>query len=728
MKRFFLLVWFILPYCSLKAEEGGYTDKLSYTQGDTVYICISSKRPFYNLSIFNIVDSVNSVIDFPNIPGAERVTPDSSYMYGCNWPVTRKFSTANFVTGVYKAQFMTSRGLFKVVFFVKPVSPGSHSDILVVPSTNTWQAYNPFGGKSLYNYNSTNNERAYKVSFQRPTSQIIGFPEFINSEELIIKWLYENNFQVEFAADYDLHKNPNLLSNYKIVIIAGHSEYWSYQQRHQIQRFLDQGGKLIILSGNTCWWQVRFEDGVNTMVCYKDIALDPLYGVADSIVTYHWSLPPVNNPENKLTGVSFLYGGYVNNNDRLPASLGYGDYAAINSWHWVYEGTDIQEGDEYGYDEGIVGNEVDGALFNWQNGIPVVTGGDGTPKNYLVLGISPAASDYTFTEAPHGMMGLYFKQSGGAVFNPATIFWGRGLKKNHVVEKITKNVLKKFISNTFPPSINSWSPFNVSFRVINHENIPLNNRNFYSAAPKSYNLKVSASDKPGNTIHFAWEMNGNIISTDSIFDFHYGGSGVKEKVTHVKCNVYNNTDTAAIIWNFFNTQLAFYSPPAIKPGLIKVKLPVYNGSNSPLQFSYTGPSGLNIDPNGVLLGTLSVNQYNITLVVQAGQNLSDTLVYTNSSTGINEQSSVPEQFMLYQNYPNPFNPSTTIKYSLVERGDVSLIIYDILGREVLTLVKGFHNAGSYTVNFNGSALPSGTYFCKLYAGVLSDTRKLVLIK
>ena len=81
-----------------------------------------------------------------------------------------------------------------------------------------------------------------------------------------------------------------------------------------------------------------------------------------------------------------------------------------------------------------------------------------------------------------------------------------------------------------------------------------------------------------------------------------------------------------------------------------------------------------------------------------------------------------------QNYPNPFNPSTAIKYSIKENSLVSLKIYDILGKEVVTLVREVKPAGIYSVNFNSGSLSSGIYFYTLSAGSLTQTKKMILLK
>lgn len=85
-------------------------------------------------------------------------------------------------------------------------------------------------------------------------------------------------------------------------------------------------------------------------------------------------------------------------------------------------------------------------------------------------------------------------------------------------------------------------------------------------------------------------------------------------------------------------------------------------------------------------------------------------------------------YQLYQNYPNPFNPSTTIKFSLNESGNISLIIYDILGKEVRTLLNGYLNAGLHEYNFSASDLPSGFYFFRLNTENFTETKIMEIIK
>ena len=122
-----------------------------------------------------------------------------------------------------------------------------------------------------------------------------------------------------------------------------------------------------------------------------------------------------------------------------------------------------------------------------------------------------------------------------------------------------------------------------------------------------------------------------------------------------------------------------------------------------------------------------------------GYNNGFLAVYNPSGiTNVESQKEIPKTYSLFQNYPNPFNPTTTIKYSIptssslakgrTEEGFVTLKVYDVLGREIKTLVNKKQSPGTYTVEFNAANLPSGLYFYKLTAGSFSQTKKMLLLK
>jgi hypothetical protein len=164
----------------------------------------------------------------------------------------------------------------------------------------------------------------------------------------------------------------------------------------------------------------------------------------------------------------------------------------------------------------------------------------------------------------------------------------------------------------------------------------------------------------------------------------------------------------------------------------------YHGWQSAYPANYNGllsalPLPCSAAPDSIK-GTGSQTWY---FVVKSGCNgggtynvLLDSLVLkARSAVGVeNEAASVAKTFNLQQNYPNPFNPSTKFTYQMSKAGFVSIKVYDLLGREVATLVNEVKQAGSYPVEWNAAALNSGVYFCKMQTGSFDATKKMILMK
>lgn len=247
-----------------------------------------------------------------DLPGLFCNTPDSAFAWGCGWPVTASIPIdPTWPSGVYYARLISDPGgenaapgdTSFVPFVVREDTPGSTSPILFQLSTTTYQAYNNWGGRSLYPQNSPGGHRSYFVSFERPYDQEIGKGEFPWWERPLAAYLRTAGIPVEFCTNRDLHRDPNLLAPYKLFLSVGHDEYYSSAMYDALENFRGSGGNLGFFSGNSIFWQVRF-DG-NTMVCYKDIDLDPWYPAYPESVTINWRQPPLERPEGFLMGVQF---------------------------------------------------------------------------------------------------------------------------------------------------------------------------------------------------------------------------------------------------------------------------------------------------------------------------------------------------------------------------------------------------------------------------------------
>jgi len=117
----------------------------------------------------------------------------------------------------------------------------------------------------------------------------------------------------------------------------------------------------------------------------------------------------------------------------------------------------------------------------------------------------------------------------------------------------------------------------------------------------------------------------------------------------------------------------------------------------------------------------------VTHGAQGGIGMSGVVTVMNP-VSVSDQNLVVIKFELEQNYPNPFNPSTVIRYQTAERSNVTLTVYNSIGREISTLLNEVKPKGTFTIEFDGSNLPSGIYYFRLQAGTFTDTKKMVLLR
>ena len=198
--------------------------------------------------------------------------------------------------------------------------------------------------------------------------------------------------------------------------------------RGAAEKFVAGGGDIAFFGGNTCWWRVAFDDQ------FSFRRLHP------------WSDRPIpDNPENRLTGVSFRNGG-ERDRDEHPIPVG---YRVQHADHWVYADTALRNGDVIGDrpDEYLVGYECDGAHFHRTaldvSGAITPSGIDGTPSNFAILGIGDVSASGWGLGNRAATMGLY--TNNGTVFTAATTDWPRVVAagRSPAVEQITRNVLDR---------------------------------------------------------------------------------------------------------------------------------------------------------------------------------------------------------------------------------------------------------------------------------------------
>jgi hypothetical protein len=201
------------------------------------------------------------------------VTDTTTQLLACNWPASYTLSVpTSWTDGVYLAVLTSAQNYQNYVpFVVRDDARGAA--LLYQQPVNTYQAYNNWGGKSLYDFNSSGGKRAYKVSFDRPY-EADGAGDFFGWEVYLLQWLEQQGYDVTYATDVDAHAKGARLRSVKGVLVAGHSEYWSKAMYDAAQGARDAGVSLAFLGSNDVYWQARLEASAGgtpnrVLVCYK---------------------------------------------------------------------------------------------------------------------------------------------------------------------------------------------------------------------------------------------------------------------------------------------------------------------------------------------------------------------------------------------------------------------------------------------------------------------------
>jgi hypothetical protein len=415
----------------------GYCWPQSVAPGGSVALHLSSAggRPVA-VEVARIGQERTVVFADSGVDAGDHATPLDASTNGCGWPAALTVDVdPTWVSGYYEVTMeIVVDGKVRrdrAFFVVRPRVDAPSAPILLALASNTWHAYNDFGGRNLYN-------GATAVSLQRPMSRgyldkppgsgrrvttthppdpqmaahvgylrlnhlspwagSAGWPDW---ELPFVQWAQREGYGFDVVTNADLEDVPSLLAGrdgngYRLLLSVGHDEYWSSPMRDTVETFIAAGGNAAFLSGNTSFWQVRHEERTNggpatTMVGYKGrFKDDPVYDT-DRVgeLTSMWSDHLIGRPENAMTGVSFARGGYHRIGKRVTS--GAGGYTVHRPDHWLFEGTGIGYGDLLGAAATVVGYECDGCDFTYRDGLPYPTGEDGTPASFEILGTAPAA-------------------------------------------------------------------------------------------------------------------------------------------------------------------------------------------------------------------------------------------------------------------------------------------------------------------------------------------------
>ncbi|MBV9379485.1 MAG: DUF4082 domain-containing protein, partial [Streptosporangiaceae bacterium] len=437
----------------------GFATSMSVNAGQTENFKISTPATSYHIDILRIGyyqgdgarKVVQNMLPTATLPQTQPACLDDTAPTGLidcgNWAVSASWAVpATAVSGLYVAHLVRNDtgGSSLIPFVVR--NDASHSNMLFQTSDESWEAYNTYGGNSLYQCGNNcppGNPEAYKgadaVSYNRPWhsgADDNGASWFIYAEYPMIRFLEENGYDVSYTSGADMSQPgaASIIEQHKIFLSVGHDEYWSGQQRANVQAARDAGVNLAFFSGNEVFWKTRFApsiDGSNTanrtLVTYKETHYDAPTDPQDSPTwTGSWMdprfSPPADggNPQNALTGQLFDVNSGTTDIS-VPAQ-----YSKLRFWRNTRVAS-LSSGQSATLDQGVgtLGYEWDVDADNGFRPAGLIDMSSTTSSGAEVFTDYGSNTQLNSTATHH--LTLYRAPSGALVFGAGTVQWAWGL-------------------------------------------------------------------------------------------------------------------------------------------------------------------------------------------------------------------------------------------------------------------------------------------------------------
>jgi hypothetical protein len=449
---------------ALDRQIEGYASRTSVNGGEPIDLFVSSTAKRYTVDVFRMGwyggigahRVAGPIVREGFVQDAPPQDPATG-LVECRWRDPLHLDTRDadgpWTTGVYLARLTANPSRpgrpgpqSFIVFVVR--DDASNAPILFQTSVTTYAAYNNWGGRSLYGFNS-GNAPARKVSFDRPYAmnpygvRNDGAGDFLRRWEYnAVRFLERSGDEVAYATDVDTHEQPAMLPRHRIFLSVGHDEYWSWAMRMNVEAARDSGVHLAFLGADAGYWQIRFEpdshgDPDRTIVGYKEAvgSEDPLAldrdPRNDRQVTGRFRDRPTSRPEDRLVGVMYI-------SDPVD-----GDMIVDNASHWVFAGTGLRRGDRL---TGLLGYEVDAISTDPPAAIERLA------HSPFVEGSRTRYADATIYTAP----------SGALVFATGSMQWNWGLddynapawhpnRASAAAQRVTRNVLTRMLATHGAP-------------------------------------------------------------------------------------------------------------------------------------------------------------------------------------------------------------------------------------------------------------------------------------
>ncbi len=423
------------------SEMLGYCTPLSVTAGHRIRFRTSTTASSYTLTFMRYRNSTFDLVEEPvrgpfAIRGRQQPIPANASADGCGWQTDFSFIVPRaWASGLYAAKCEDTDGaVFYVTFIVKP-RKRRRAKLAVLANTNTWNAYNPWGGVSRYCATPVGTEPVH-LHLERPNPVAAPFAltnvhwasgcsgghidtEFQTShlaraEWWVLNWLAESGYKVDVYTDLDMHAGIRGLVNYRALMLTTHPEYWSLPMLHHLKTYLNGGGRLIYLGGNGIYELVDYDVAPNVMTVVGPYNASPRVRLFRN--------PIVGEPEAAVLGVAYVANvSPVGAPYRVtPEGLAHRFLRGVRLDQTLLIGT-------HGWNNAASGWEVDTRQPESPGDLKTLAIGENAPE---------AAAD----------MSYYDHHGGGFVFSVGSINFGGSLVLDCALQRIVRNALDEALA------------------------------------------------------------------------------------------------------------------------------------------------------------------------------------------------------------------------------------------------------------------------------------------
>ena len=421
-----------------------YCSTTSAPLGSSVQVFVSTPSPTISVSLYRMgyYQGLGARLVWSKNAVPARVQtmpkPDEFNTVDCNWTPTFSIAiSSTWSPGQYLIRLDDASGKHRFVPLMIR-DDASQATYVYLSAVTTWQAYNTWGGFSLYRQTDplgwpviSNSARAQRVSFNRPYAHHFanGSADFVGNELPFLFLAEKLGLDMTYWTDIDLHEQPAALLRHKALLSLGHDEYYSLEMRNAVLRAVKAGVNVAFFGANFIYRKVRFESGVNglnrLMVNYRSDA-DPIMATMPSQSTVNWPSFP--------DGASGVFSG-----SDYGGAQGVGSLKVVDATSWLWSGTGVSEGT-------ILPNALGGEFNNYNPGAA-------NPTNVQLLGhsrVGGGVSDVTYV-ATRAEGGVFCSGTGQWIYHLSSApklgsHWIPAASTNvtPVLTKATMNLLALF--------------------------------------------------------------------------------------------------------------------------------------------------------------------------------------------------------------------------------------------------------------------------------------------